>query len=397
MSGLLDLAALVPALIVCALAAFYALIVIAGVFFVKRPAGRESGRIAVIVPAHDEEKGVARTIGDILPQLRSGDRIMVVADNCEDATAAVARAAGAEVVERRDAARRGKGYALQFAIDSLRADPPEIVCIVDADCRVEPGSILSIARVAAAGRPAQALDLMVARKGADPQQAVAEFAWLMMNKVRMAGLSALFDTARLCGTGMAFPWALLEGRNLASDEIVEDLALGLDLAAAGAAPAFSPDALVTSEFPATEAAGVRQRARWERGSLRLAAQRAPSLLVGSLIKGDIRAAALAADIMIPPLTIFLLLIAGVLGFSLIAAAFGARASLPFAVGALALLAAPTICAWIVHGQKALPPKTLGAIAPFAMTKLRIHGAEGGAATRGWTRTDRGAGEGAPPL
>src|SRR3954468_13749647 len=69
-------------------------------------------RCAVLVPAHDEEAGIARTLGDLLPQLGPGDRLVVVADNCADGTAAVARGAGAEVLERTDPDHRGKGYAL---------------------------------------------------------------------------------------------------------------------------------------------------------------------------------------------------------------------------------------------------------------------------------------------
>ena len=63
---------------------------------------------AVLVPAHDEEAGLPATLAALWPQLEAGDRLLVVADNCTDRTAAVARAAGAEVLERRDPDRRGK-------------------------------------------------------------------------------------------------------------------------------------------------------------------------------------------------------------------------------------------------------------------------------------------------
>src|SRR6476469_6442466 len=77
----------------------------------------------VLVPAHDEENGLPATLAGLLPLLRPGDRLLVVADNCTDRTAAAARAAGAEVVERHDPDRRGKGYALAAGVDALRADP----------------------------------------------------------------------------------------------------------------------------------------------------------------------------------------------------------------------------------------------------------------------------------
>jgi len=40
------------------------------------------GCVAVLVPAHNESAGIARTVRSVLPQLRHGDRLLVVADNC---------------------------------------------------------------------------------------------------------------------------------------------------------------------------------------------------------------------------------------------------------------------------------------------------------------------------
>src|SRR5208282_2424321 len=58
------------------------------------PAGLRR-RVAVLVPAHNESMGLLETLNDIKAQLHSGDRLLVVADNCTDDTAAVASAAGA--------------------------------------------------------------------------------------------------------------------------------------------------------------------------------------------------------------------------------------------------------------------------------------------------------------
>src|SRR6185436_16232635 len=68
--------------------------------------------LAVLVPAHNEGSGLLPTIANIQSQLGPGDRLLVVADNCSDDTAAVARQNGAEVVERTDPTRLGKGFAL---------------------------------------------------------------------------------------------------------------------------------------------------------------------------------------------------------------------------------------------------------------------------------------------
>ena len=75
--------------------------------------------VAVLVPAHNESSGLLPTLANIQSQLLPGDRLLVVADNCSDDTAALARAAGAEVVERNDPTRRGKGYALDWGVQHL--------------------------------------------------------------------------------------------------------------------------------------------------------------------------------------------------------------------------------------------------------------------------------------
>ena len=76
-------------------------------------------RVAVLVPAHNESIGLMPTIADSLRQLRSGDRLLVVADNCADDTASIALSAGAEVIERFNLDKRGKGYALDFGLQHL--------------------------------------------------------------------------------------------------------------------------------------------------------------------------------------------------------------------------------------------------------------------------------------
>src|SRR5579862_5621655 len=66
--------------------------------------------VAVLMPAHDEAVGIRQSLQNLLPQLLPADRLVVIADNCSDDTAAIAAAAGAEVIERRDPTQRGKGF-----------------------------------------------------------------------------------------------------------------------------------------------------------------------------------------------------------------------------------------------------------------------------------------------
>src|SRR5262245_37146228 len=72
--------------------------------------------VVVLIPAHNEGGGLLPILADIQKQLRPGDRLLVIADNCTDDTATIASAGGAEVVARHDPARVGKGYALDFGL-----------------------------------------------------------------------------------------------------------------------------------------------------------------------------------------------------------------------------------------------------------------------------------------
>src|ERR1700722_13935933 len=92
-----------------------------------RPQQGERRAIAVLMPAHNESAVIAAAIRSVLPQLAVEDRLVVIADNCSDDTAAIAAAEGAEVVVRTDLARRGKGFALDFGVRHLESKPADVV------------------------------------------------------------------------------------------------------------------------------------------------------------------------------------------------------------------------------------------------------------------------------
>lgn len=269
-------------------------------------------RLAVLVPAHDEASIIIATLDSIRAQLCEGDRLLVVADNCTDDTAALARAAGAEVVERFDAQARGKGYALDFGVRYLGFDPPPVIVVVDADCQLGEGALTRLATCCIdSGRPVQALYLMQAPEGAGLKTRVAEFAWRVKNLVRPRGWARLGLPCQLMGAGMAFTWRDLASLELASGHLVEDLKMGLDLCRIGKAPLFCPDARVTSWFPVSNEGLGAQRRRWEHGHLGVLLKDAPRLLIESLARRNGALLALALDLMVPPLALLVLALAGV--------------------------------------------------------------------------------------
>jgi cellulose synthase/poly-beta-1,6-N-acetylglucosamine synthase-like glycosyltransferase len=331
------------------------------------------GRIAVLVPAHNESKGLLPTVADIQQQLLPGDRLLVVADNCSDDTSDVALAAGANVAERHNPAKHGKGYALEFGLCHLDSDPPEIVIVVDADCRLADDTIDRLAAVCTmTRRPVQALYLMTAPDGSRINQQVAEFAWRIKNWLRPLGLSALRLPCQLMGTGMAFPWDVIRLADLANEWLVEDLKLGLDLASAGHPPVFCPEACVTSQFASTVEGAGTQRNRWEHGHIHTILTSVP-LFWTAIARRNWGLLALTLDLAVPPLSLLGILAVGMFVVTGLAALFGISpaALVISAVGVVAFFLAAFL-AWLKCGRNVLPPGALLLIAPYALGKLGLY-------------------------
>jgi cellulose synthase/poly-beta-1,6-N-acetylglucosamine synthase-like glycosyltransferase len=351
--------------------------VIASVSIPPRPKLNKGGsrsRVAVLVPAHNESSGLLSTVRDIQAQLNHGDRLLVVADNCIDDTAAVAMDLGANVVERHDPHRIGKGFALDYGLRHLASDPPEIVIVIDADCRLAVGSIdRLVGDCVSTLRPVQALDLMTAAEDSSIDHRVAEFAWRVKNWVRPLGLHVLNFPCQLMGTGMAFPWAVIRSANLASGEIVEDLKLGLELTAAGNPPLFCPTARVTSAFPSSVEGTKSQRERWEKGQLRMILKFAPKMALTALARGNVSLLALVLDLLVPPLTVLLLLLVTHLLCTI--TGFLVLSSLPPLLISCANLlgfTAALLIAWSQFGRDILPRSQLSLIPKYVLEKIRLY-------------------------
>lgn len=334
----------------------------------KRP------RVAVLVPAHNEGSIIHSTLASVGPQLLAHDRLLVVADNCTDDTAQLARMAGAEVVERHNDALRGKGYALDFGVRHLAQDAPEVVIIVDADCQVGEGAIDLLARrCLEAARPAQALYLMRAPVGAGLKVQIAEFAWRVKNLVRPRGWVRLGWPCQLMGSGMAFPWRDLAAADLANGHLVEDLKLGLDFCRAGKPPVFCPAAQVTSQFPVSQEGLSSQRTRWEHGHLGVIVAEVPKLLSSALAGRNWPLLAMTLDLLVPPLALLVLALMVVVCVCWLAALlFGISAPAWIATGALVMLGVAVLLAWGRFSRELIPFSVL-LYAPFyAARKIPLY-------------------------
>ena len=344
---------------------------------------------AILVPAHNEALSIADTV-NALRVSAPYCRIVVVADNCSDNTAELARSEGAEAISRTDPTRKGKGFALSFGRDFLVQSPPDAVIIIDADCRLSPGSADAlITRAVQSNQPVQGVNLLVGGESQSPLASISNFAMLVKNLLRARGLERLGGGTLLFGTGMAFPWKLFATCDLATSHAVEDLQLGLSLARQGIRVGFEGEALVTSPA-ASVADSAGQRSRWEHGFLQSAMHNGLPMLFSGILKGSRHLMMIGAHMMVPPLAMLILLCLVSIPVLALLLWAGSTSPAPLMtlVACLALLSVVLLAAWWKEGRSVISGSTLLQIPFYVLWKVPIYLRFFTARQTGWNRTHR---------
>jgi 1,2-diacylglycerol 3-beta-glucosyltransferase len=284
------------------------------------PAGTTTTRFDVIVPAHNEASGIGATVRSLLSMRYPHDRfrVLVIADNCTDATAAHARAAGATVLERTHATERGKGYALAFGYaSSLKTGLADAVVVVDADTSVSPNLLEAFSARFDRGAEAAQAEYGVRNANASWRTRLMVIALTMFHTVRSLGRERLSLSCGLRGNGMAFSAGLLRRVPPNAFSIVEDVEYGIALGLAGVRVVYVPDAQVHGDMPESAAASETQRERWEGGRWALVKAHVPTLVAAARAGGGRVPLDLAADLLVPPLTTLGLMLVAGLGLAVV--------------------------------------------------------------------------------
>jgi cellulose synthase/poly-beta-1,6-N-acetylglucosamine synthase-like glycosyltransferase len=188
---------------------------------------------------------------------------------------------------------------------------------------------------------------------------------------------------------MAFPWLVIRQAPLASGNIVEDMQLGLDLAIAGSPPVFCRDAKVTGILPQQQEAAKGQRTRWEHGHLQTLLTQVPRLLKASLEQRRFDLLALALDLSVPPLSLLVIIWAGITGVALLAGIWGAI-WIPLILLAIAgiMILVSIVGAWAKFGRGEISALTLLAVPFYILWKIPLYLAFLVQRQTKWIRTDR---------
>jgi len=240
-------------------------------------------RLTIVIAAHNEEKLLGRTIASVqVAAEQSPARIHIIAHNCSDKTASIARATGVEVTELNGPS--GKGHALLHAFTHLRAHSDyktDAFLILDADTTIAPDLIARVRSALALYDAAQCRYEAAAAPG--PSAELAALAFRAINVVRPRGREQLGLSCGIFGNGFAFRATVLDRVPYNAHSIVEDIEFHLALVRAGIRVRYLDRAHLHGEI-----AGSReQRARWEGGRLRLARQKIPRLFL-LILRGNLR-------------------------------------------------------------------------------------------------------------
>lgn len=346
--------------------------------------------ILVLIPAHNETLVIGNTLHSILPQLAATDRLLVIADNCQDDTGAVVALMRQEVIVRNNAQQIGKGFALAYGLDAIRHVPPAILLIIDADCQILPDFIEQMRQqVMRTGLPAQADNLMYAPNEAPISVKISAFAVLVKNRIRMRGMNQLAGHVPLLGTGMAFPWAMIEAMPLANAEIAEDIYLGLQLVVKQQGAKFAGSAGLISLLPIDASIQKGQRERWEQGHIDLIKRMLPSLLKQAFQQRSWPILATALDLSIPPLSLLILLNLSLMLIALFLwLQSGVAVALMLSSINLTIMLITVLACWLIAGRGILRFKDLLQIPAYVWHKIAIYRDYLVAKQTKWVKTKR---------
>ncbi len=259
---------------------------VAGLFTTKRfPKAANYHKYAILIAARNESAVIGALLDSIAKQDYKGElSVFVVADNCTDDTAEIARAHGAVCYERSDPDHRTKGYALQFLLANIDRDHGkdafEGYFIFDADNLLRPDFVSKMNDAFDSG--AQIITSYRNTKNYDDNCISSSYAlhWMRTIRTTNRGISALNLTTRLQGTGFLFSAGTIRKQGWIYTSLTEDRAMSADAVADGFRITYQNDAEFYDEQPVLLRQAMRQRIRWAKGHIQAFGETAGKLFAG---------------------------------------------------------------------------------------------------------------------
>jgi len=280
-------------------------------------ASETNHKFAFIVPAHNEENIISKTIYSLsgLVYPKKNYDVFVIADNCTDQTAQIARTLGTTVLERTNPDQKGKGYALRWAFDKVLAHEKgyDAIIVVDADSLVS-GNFLEVMNdyLSRGRRVIQCSDLVLPEPGNWSVEAT-RIGFLLYNYVKPLGRKVLGLNMGLRGNGMCFSADVLREIPWQAWSLTEDVEYGLVLLLKGVGIDFAPEAVVHAQMPVEASNAETQRSRWEIGRFQIIRSYTPKFLYKAISKRSFAHFDVFVELITPPFVNMMLMITVIFG------------------------------------------------------------------------------------
>lgn len=272
----------------------------------------EKHRFAMVVAAHNEEKVVSEIVDSLKDIDYDKDKydIFVIADNCTDDTAKIAREHGADVHERFSDKDKGKGYALNWMFERIFKMDKEYdaICVFDADNIVHKNFLNEMNVKFNQGF--KAVQGYIDTKNPNDSWITASYAisFWCLNKVYQSARSNLGLSNQISGTGFAVSCDIIREYGWSATCLAEDMEFTMQLVLNGISVGYAKEAIVYDEKPLTLSQSVKQRTRWMQGHADVASRFIPRLFKKAVKENDVLAFDCIIYLLQPTLLIMLLII-----------------------------------------------------------------------------------------
>jgi cellulose synthase/poly-beta-1,6-N-acetylglucosamine synthase-like glycosyltransferase len=272
-----------------------------------RPPGSSSRRLRfdVFVPAHNEEAVIARTVANLrqLDWPQDAFRVIVIADNCSDATSRIAAAAGARVCERTNLEKRGKGYALAYAFERSASEGwADAVVVIDADAQASANLLEAFAVRIESGACAVQAHYGVLNPLASWRTRLITIAKAAFHIVRSRARERVGVSCGIRGNGWCVTHSLLLRVPYRAFSLTEDVEYGIELGLAGYRVQYADEAHSNADMVSGEQIARKQRQRWEHGRFQLIRAKTLTLLQAACRRRSGVCFDLALDLLVLPLS-----------------------------------------------------------------------------------------------
>jgi len=284
---------------------------------------KKQNKFAIIIPAHNEELMIGDVIDNVLlvDYPREKYDLIIIADNCTDRTAEIARKKGVDCYERKDNVKKGKPYALDWVLRQLNIDSYDAFTIIDADTFIDKTYLNAMNEEINRGAEAVQGYFGVMNPDETWLTRLMAIPGVVKFNVRYYCKQAIGLTCPLMGNGMCFSKNIIKKYGWNAYSITENWEYYLFLVLNNHNVGYSSGAVIYSHAVTSLKHGEVQRKRWLKGKLKLIRQYVPALLIKGIKEKNLKMIDAAFELILPSYSMLFNWTIGILIVSVILSLF----------------------------------------------------------------------------